>query len=138
MNKGKLLVIISAVTVTAIGFSAGFFGPRLILPSSIPTISPTPLKILPINSFFNNLYAKARGTMVAKTADSLTLKKDNQTLVIKIDESSVSSFNYKTATGSADLRFSEIQVGDELEGGISILPQDTVMGHRFDVQRKTL
>lgn len=135
MNRGKLPVIISTITVSVIGFLAGFFGPQLFIPYSIPAISTTPPKILPFDSFFNSLYAKAKGEVVAKAADSLTLKNNSQTLLIMIDESNVSSFSYQTASGSSKLTFSQVEVGDSLEGGVSISAQDMVKGHYFNVKK---
>ncbi|MBI2523455.1 hypothetical protein HYW19_03625 [Candidatus Woesearchaeota archaeon] len=135
--KRSLLIAIIVVIGLAVGF---------IIERQISEKNPLPLEFL-ANPIVDKLYANAEGTVVAKTEDSMTLEKNGRQITMFIEERVGLTTFFLEQNQSIQISFNEVNVGDNLVGGVSIVlsPQGAiglpnrnigdVIAHRFSVSR---
>lgn len=140
----RRLILINVIAVLT-GLLAGYLinsqvaKPATVSPESIP---------LPANflssQVVTDLYANAEGVVIAKTEDSLTIKKGSDTLILSVKESmGLTTFFEKTPQGIKPIKFQDIKAGDNIKGGISIVLQSTptrkkdeIIAHALTVTHK--
>lgn len=119
---GKFRILLIFILVTIAGLISGYLLERKI----VPPLSPNPSLPLPVtflaNPVLDNVYANAEGTVIAKTEDSFIIEKDNQQITLFIEEKTgLTTFAKQTSSGQQSISFNEVQVGDYIRGGVSIV-----------------
>ena len=148
----RSIVFIGAVLFA--GIITGLFFAFLILPSkpSLPSPPEVPpeevLKKAIRHPAVISLNATASGTTIRKTENSFVIEKDGQDLEIYWAPGNLSGF-HKMSTGGAggsSLGLSELQIGDKVQGGATIVlresqyyggygyPVGTVIASRFNIK----
>ena len=146
MKKNWLILIL--IIIALAGFGIGFAtGDKL--PGLQTGKLPLPADFLS-NPVIEKAYANVEGKVIARSKDSFSLEKNGQQVQIFVEESvNLTTFKEKVATGEAEVHFAEINNGDFIKGGISVVinPSSTVglskpkksgdiIGQRFTVIRK--
>lgn len=147
---GKLRIFLIFILVTIAGLISGYLLERRI----VPPLSPNPSLPLPttflVNPVLDNVYANAEGSVIAKTEDSFVIEKDNQQITLFVeDKTGLTTFSKQTSSKQQSINFNEVQVGDYVRGGVSIvITADRAVGlakkrnvgdilaHRFMVETK--
>lgn len=151
MSKNGYILIVLLIAI------AGFFLGFLVAPKETQQVSQgTNPKAAPFsenlltNPLLEAIYANISGTVVKKGKDYFILETDGQQFTIYNAESiALTSFRLEKNNVSQTLKFKDIQIGDMLNGGISIIPNKEsligylperkpgdIIAHRFEVTRK--
>lgn len=132
MNRPPWYLIITVTTTVIAGLTLGGLTKYKLAQSSQPPSIPIPQELL-ASYLIKALYANVEGKVAEKGPNYIILQKGNYKLRIRVAENiGLTTFQKKTPSGSTPLNFKDINIGDALTGGVSIVMAPSLPGQNFN------